>query len=179
MHQCMCAIKRRRARLHSPILMLLGKLEHEHQPSKLVSSKARLGSMFSFAFAKMSRIPNKYISHWASDASLYSASAAISASKARYNDSARTAQHRVHCLDTKRENGSATHGYGDLNTSAETWTRTRAHTRLRVSPNRMSALWRTIPLPALYSAALQTTHHSQLVCYSRALFAPCILRVCM
>lgn len=82
----------RRARLHSPILMLLGKLEHEHQPSKLVSSKARLGSMFPFAFAKMSRIPNIYPTE---HPPLHFYSAAVSASNARYNASARSAPHRT------------------------------------------------------------------------------------
>lgn len=45
-----------------PILILLGKLEHEHNPSKPVKSNAKLCRIFPFAFEKLrkSQIPNIY-----------------------------------------------------------------------------------------------------------------------
>lgn len=56
------------------MLMLLGKLEHEHNPSKPVKSKTKLCHIFPFTFEKLtkSQMPNIYIpkslslhSHWA------------------------------------------------------------------------------------------------------------------
>lgn len=55
-------VKKIREVAYLPILILLGKLEHEHNPSKPVKSNAKLCRIFPFAFEKLrkSQIPNIY-----------------------------------------------------------------------------------------------------------------------